>query len=1690
MIDELGTYLRGGVHAPLAGILGDCRGVTSVRIDRYSTDDGEALDSQVLRHMALYTGDEDVEEYLRVCRAGGFAKPGGSADSRIAWISTADVHHLAPRSKVAWPIAVIRIGSKLFVRVNLSAVTRAIQRDDGSTENVYTWFLLALLSHIPDVADMRWGPDVTRMARDNVNWARLVERHGELGVLMWFAGQPHDPRDEGGRTVLDMLGVVSSKDDPKRRRRLQESKVTRYKRGEFCAAAEFLPYGWDLQQSHRGVVAKGSLPVADPAMGPVLNEIHQMHGDGSSHHAIAQRLAQLERHGRITRRSGLHKQLTFADAAGSGDDSKMAAVVIRIVRPIITKGLPAPTPPGEETLAAYLGGGDPVDLFTLPQRLVIARIEALRTGVWLRTLKNDIRERGLVLSGVPVTSLGPDDEWGHFVIDAPWPWPVDPNTGRVIERFGIADDVLRRSAARILRGLDPDRAGPRGGRSHVRAQRRVVSAFGNWTVGPYSYMAAAAQGARVDLVNTVIFRRDASITGSWSPQLKDRSHHAVATVRQKALAASLAAAIQQAVIDVIDPSRVVPVSAFHVSTRRSEAAFAKLTALRTRAEEAESRADDAAARARGARQTVARLVDQAEPESALAYEQDAAEASDEERQCREQFRALRAEMAAMANDHPSMYEADVSITAYLVAALKRASATGKIHAVAGEIVDKLLTNWELIPDDVPGPNGGRWVNYAVDVAVPLSDAVGRVSIRVRGRVPNVRVHRAAPEGIQRRSSLYSGPRRDFAGALFFGKGMAAEDVALQVSAPVAGLVHLDLRAWAREAGVQSPGLVTALIDHPLAVVRQVVGAHAGSKEAETAVADYPVEWRRHIVATYMQEGRRWGTRAVPDDLVPIHRILATLGSSRSATPCDLATGLGIPRKKVRGLVTNGPRKLAGFARPRYLQWASRAKTAVCAIPCPHHGCGGTADRAVLLPEVAASGFGVICSRCRRVPNPAAVWARVQFPAEYLANRWSAASGPVPVVGRTITVADVAPLDAHVVALHPSDGAGVVRASKTSPNGYITVAEASRLLGVPSSRVRRLLTDPRGVGHRPLDVVRVPSPGGDKVLVRAEDVAAVDAGWIDAYSTITRQSSEQIYETFRDRVALDSATFKRRLYEATDRGELDAGPASLSSTVRVYRCAPHRYRPADVESWMKGSGSVWMETVEVGVAAKMVGLPPSEILRALNSGALRGYAPTESSARRVRRDAVMEWARTRYSEEPNGPTPAAMSLLVEGKSQYEAAEIYDITPSAVRRQASAYLRNLGIANDGLVSALVTHPLALVRHTVTRALRRGEPRGRADDSFEAHLVDTYTDDIRQWGKRSVPDDLTLVQSILVTLAAGPAMTNSVRHALGPDPKRMSEMVGTGSRWGGLARPTCIEYANARKTAVRLITCPHSGCDGIADRAVLLPETASSGYGVICRTCRRMPNTEDPRWANLIFPPEYTKLWSANKDGSTTTVQQVPDPGPLDGISTLDFTDALVVAGQVAGLPEGITTLVAVADHFGVHLPSLRLLVSSPSSRFTVERVRCPGVTVTIPIAEVAHLDPAWISAYQRSRISLAEIYRRYALTPEDLDNGRYLREAEERGELDAGPASLPGSGSKRLRRYLPEQIASWLEGPGFTWARCWGMTRASAHSGVAVEHLLAAIRSGELVGHPMPGGRVRVHPNDLTEWVKSARTADET
>lgn len=68
-----------------------------------------------------------------------------------------------------------------------------------------------------------------------------------------------------------------------------------------------------------------------------------------------------------------------------------------------------------------------------------------------------------------------------------------------------------------------------------------------------------------------------------------------------------------------------------------------------------------------------------------------------------------------------------------------------------------------------------------------------------------------------------------------------------------------------------------------------------------------------------------------------------------------------------------------------------AKTKVKAVGCPHDRCKGRrfADHLVLLPEVAASGYGVICRHCRRTPSTDGAWPRTQFPSTYLQS-WTSA----------------------------------------------------------------------------------------------------------------------------------------------------------------------------------------------------------------------------------------------------------------------------------------------------------------------------------------------------------------------------------------------------------------------------------------------------------------------------------------------------------------------------------------------------------------------------------------------------------------------------------------------------------------------------------------------------------------------------
>jgi len=103
-------------------------------------------------------------------------------------------------------------------------------------------------------------------------------------------------------------------------------------------------------------------------------------------------------------------------------------------------------------------------------------------------------------------------------------------------------------------------------------------------------------------------------------------------------------------------------------------------------------------------------------------------------------------------------------------------------------------------------------------------------------------------------------------------------------------------------------------------------------------------------------------------------------------------------------------RATGFKRPRYLEYADDAKTRVRPITCPHDGQACT--HVVLLPEVAASGYGVLCPHCLRTPNTTGSWPRTKFPADYL-GQWTVAPdkgsimdhcgthpSPTPATGRT------------------------------------------------------------------------------------------------------------------------------------------------------------------------------------------------------------------------------------------------------------------------------------------------------------------------------------------------------------------------------------------------------------------------------------------------------------------------------------------------------------------------------------------------------------------------------------------------------------------------------------------------------------------------------------------------------------------
>jgi len=321
-----------------------------------------------------------------------------------------------------------------------------------------------------------------------------------------------------------------------------------------------------------------------------------------------------------------------------------------------------------------------------------------------------------------------------------------------------------------------------------------------------------------------------------------------------------------------------------------------------------------------------------------------------------------------------------------------------------------------VPIDQSDPSKGKWIRWSVDFLIPMLDGTPDLKIPITGLVPNIRVARKSPilhEQRPRSYGLYTGPRFDHAAKIYLGLGKSMSETSTATRVGEHILMKFDLRKWLQEHSIGSTGLGIALIDHPLTIVRQAY-YRAVSDDLEGVPANAHSEfWAKHIVETYSDESRKWFGATCPDELTFAHQIVATLTDVGPVAVDELARVLQISKAELNYLSTPiHPNCEWSFVRPRFVLRIAKSR-AFTVIKCPHHRCGGIASHVVLVPETASSGFGVMCPKCRRMPNVEdPKWAQIVFPTEYLSGLWSAIK-PRPEVGRTVTipkpiVLDVAP----------------------------------------------------------------------------------------------------------------------------------------------------------------------------------------------------------------------------------------------------------------------------------------------------------------------------------------------------------------------------------------------------------------------------------------------------------------------------------------------------------------------------------------------------------------------------------------------------------------------------------------------------------------------------------------------------------
>jgi hypothetical protein len=958
------------VHLPLAAMLPQGR-VLLKHVDRFSLAEADGIVTQVRSTTGRYLGDTDVAAYVQIDPANATiwdpAKPDRLATAVAAaawaadvstfgsvWIRGRDVHPHCRHNEVV--AAVVLIGTTLFVRATTSAVKRAIRRPDGPDENAYTVLLTQLVRHYSPGL-LRFDEDTTRAARDDLSSGVLADTCIGRGTKVQFGiGQQWDPQDPMQQQMLKQLLGFGALDDNARRRKLSGKRLLKLVAGGAPRSERQLPHGYRHARDDLGerlqVEGKGFVPEAQWDFVPVMQELVRLHAAGASYADIGRRMAELG----VERRGQKQKDLrTLTELAKAGDRDALAAAA----KSFFVNSSASPT---------------------RKRDVYLQKVRLWRTGTFRTHVDNEIRGRGITIAGLTPTYRGDEDEYGYFDVQVTWPWPIDPATGQPLIGWGVADELVK-SEKRLIAEIGAPQ--PTGGAAHRRATKRAVKPT-NWTANG-SVNSVQPRQHNSGRNTCVIFSNTTKARGDrrgWSVERARPQRHAKASFPLTDLCGSLAAAIEQTVLEVLDPTSLAPVvlrrdrAAADEEQARHKRRVADLeTQLQANLDaEAERRRDAKGQKLLAGRCLLQGDEDGATEAEALAQEllADADQLVHARSDVDAALTAARQEQIQPAPDDSA--EASLNVAAYLVAGLRRAqvdNGVGPAQLVA--LVSEHVTDWHMTATS----DAVRWT---AQLSLPLLGG-GTAVAGLEGVIDNVR--------------SAAGGRSTTSGAVLAEQVLvedrALEDIAATSSVATSrrALLTKHLMPWLKANGIESRGASCALVDHPVLQTRQLLFGHMTGRRSE-AVASWSSLLQEHVISTYTDPWLRWGFAAVPDDTLTIQRIVDAVAVTGPAGELidDLAVATGWSAKAVRELAH--PYERNGFTRPRFLELHPADPARLRAITCTHcrRGQRHVANRVVLLPEVARSGFGVLCT-CGRAPVPRtdpshAHWSRIGFPAVYTA----------------------------------------------------------------------------------------------------------------------------------------------------------------------------------------------------------------------------------------------------------------------------------------------------------------------------------------------------------------------------------------------------------------------------------------------------------------------------------------------------------------------------------------------------------------------------------------------------------------------------------------------------------------------------------------------------------------------------------